>query len=97
MRRASNVDGNHGEIVAALRAVGCFVQSLAAVGEGCPDLLVIRAGRLWLLEVKDPRQKPSDRRLRQSQVEWHAKAGGVVHVVLTVDDAFRAIGVLPQT
>ena len=36
-----------------LRRVGCFVQSLASIGKGCPDLLVGKAGSWLVLEVKD--------------------------------------------
>ena len=56
-RRAARVDNTQSEIVSALRQVGCFVQSLAAVGRGVPDLLVCvhpmsRVSRLYLLECK---------------------------------------------
>jgi hypothetical protein len=40
LRRASKVDANQREVVAALRGAGASVQLLHAVGEGCPDLLV---------------------------------------------------------
>lgn len=96
MRRAAHTDGNQAEIVAALRAAGAFVQSLAAVGDGCPDLLVIRGQRVFLLEVKDPRQDPNKRALRPSQVVWHAKANGLVHVVLTIDEALQVIGAVTR-
>lgn len=49
------VDANQAKIVAALRAAGCSVQLLHAVGQGCPDLLVGVQGENWLLEVKAPR------------------------------------------
>lgn len=92
MRRAARVDGNHAEIARALEATGCYVQSLAAVGNGVPDLLVGRAGAMVLMEVKDGRRSPSDRRLTPDQVKWHAEwRGPPVVVVLSVDDALRAI------
>lgn len=40
MRRAPKIDRNQPEIVEALRKAGAFVQSLAGVADGCPDLLV---------------------------------------------------------
>ena len=40
MRRAARIDRNQPEIVKALRQVGAHVTSLAAVGDGVPDLLV---------------------------------------------------------
>ncbi len=52
MRRAAKIDRNHVEIVAALRGVGASVQDLAAVGKGCPDLLVGYRGQNYVIEVK---------------------------------------------
>jgi hypothetical protein len=94
MRRAAKVDGNHRLIATALRAVGATVQSLAALGDGVPDLLVGRGGQSWLLEVKDPAQAPSKRRLTPAQLEWRAAWRGVpVVVVETPEEALRASGV----
>lgn len=87
MRRAAKVDANQAEIVAALEAAGCSVQSLAPVGNGCPDLLVGCAGKNLLLEVKDPAQPPHKRRLNSHQKPWHAEWRGVAHLVETVDQA----------
>lgn len=39
-RRAARVDDNQTEIVRASRDVGVSAQSLAAIGKGCPDLLL---------------------------------------------------------
>ena len=49
MRRRPRVDANQAEIVAALRAAHCSVQSLASLGDGAPDLLVGHAGANVLL------------------------------------------------
>ena len=51
-RRASKVDATHAEIVQVFRCAGWPVLSLAAVGHGCPDLLVYGATALWLIEIK---------------------------------------------
>lgn len=53
MRKYGKVDNKQKEIVEALKQVGASVQSLASVGNGCPDLLVGWHGRNILLEVKD--------------------------------------------
>ena len=96
-RRAAKVDDNQAEIVAALRAVpGCTVTSLAAVGRGCPDLLVGFHGRNELIECKDGRKKPSARRLNAEQERWHLEWRGTAHVVETVDQALKVIGVEPR-
>ncbi len=75
------MDANQAAVVAALRAAGCSVQSLATVGAGCPDLLVGWRGVNHLLEVKDGGKVPSARKLTADQVAWHARWGGRVHVV----------------
>lgn len=97
MRRAHAVDANQAEIVATLRAVGVTVQILAAVGQGCPDLLVGRKGINVLLEVKDSRKPPSARRLTPDQQRWHNAWRGRVHVVTTVEQALAAVGIFQSS
>lgn len=91
MRRRARTDGNHGEIVEALRASGCSVQSLATVGAGVPDLLVGIAGRNLLLEIKDGSKSPSKRTLTPAEITWHGAWGGQVATVATVDEALALI------
>ncbi len=96
MRRAAQVDGNQAEVVAALRKVGCTVQSLATVGNGCPDLVVGLRGRNVLIEVKpgyayDKRQ----RQLNARESAWHQAWAGEVHTVLCPEDALRVMGFGP--
>ena len=91
--KAARVDANQPEIVEALRAVGCTVQHLHTVGKGCPDLLVGRAGRNFLLEIKDGNKPPSKRKLTADEKEWHQTWTGQVIVVNSVDEALEAVGV----
>jgi hypothetical protein len=93
MRRAARIDNNHVAIVDALVRVGAAVQSLATVGQGCPDLVVSRQGQTWLLEVKDGTKPPSHRTLTPDEREWHARWQAPVHVVLSVTDALCVVGV----
>ena len=94
MRRAAKVDANQPEIVAALRRVGADVFSLAAVGEGIPDLLVGFRGTTVLIEIKDGAKPPSARQLTPDQIKWHAAwRGGRCVVASSVTDALAAIGV----
>lgn len=91
-RRAAKVDANQDAIVTALRAAGASVQSLAAIGKGCPDLLVGMAaegGRLYLMEVKRGTAKPNE-----LQQRWHAEWKTDVHVVRSPDEALRVIGAI---
>ena len=87
-RLRARVDVNHPEIVAALRQVGASVQSLATIGQGCPDLLVSYAARHVLLEVKSPGGT-----LTPDEAAWIDRCGGPVYVVYTVEDALAAIGI----
>jgi hypothetical protein len=87
MRRAANLDSNHRDVVLALRAIGCCVQSLASVGMGVPDLLVGYHGINVLLEVKDGAKKPSERVLTRAESGWHSVWAGQVSVVETPEEA----------
>ena len=86
-RRAAKVDGNHAAVVDALRAAGCFVQSLAAVGGGCPDILAGKYGVWHLIEIKD-----AGGRLTPQQKSWHAAAlPQRTHIAYTVADALLIV------
>lgn len=96
MRRAAKVDDNQPDIVKALRSVGASVTSLAAVGDGVPDLLVGYRRETHLLEVKDGAKAKSAQRLTEAQVDWHATwTGRPAVIVRTVDEALAAIGIRP--
>ncbi|MFT5292443.1 MAG: hypothetical protein ACI82F_004531 [Planctomycetota bacterium] len=66
-RRAAKIDANQVELVDLLRFAGASVKSLAAVGDGCPDLLIGFEGVTYLIEVKDGNKVPSKRRLTPDQ------------------------------
>ncbi len=76
----------------ALRAAGASVESLAAVGGGIPDLLVGVRGATYLIEVKNPLQNASHKKLTPAQVEWHGLWRGQVAIVETPEEALRVIG-----
>lgn len=89
MRRYGRTDDNHTEIVAKFRRLGAFVQSLASMGRGVPDLLVGHAGTWHLIEVKDGSKPPSKRRLTEDEESWKKKAESAccrVEIVYNVDD-----------
>ena len=97
VRRAAKVDANQGEIVKALRAHGATVQSLAAVGHGCPDLLVGYQGVTYLMEIKDGSLPPSRKRLTPDEAAWHASWKGLAAVIESVDEALACIEKGPDT
>lgn len=71
MKKYGKTDANQGEVISALRAIGCTVQDLSPMGGGCPDLLVGIFGRNLLIEVKDGSKPPSARDLTPQQSIWH--------------------------
>ena len=87
-------DGITAQIAEALRRAMCSVTYLdpggIRAGSGAPDLLVGRAGKTYLLEVKMPKAKLND-----NQVRWHREWRGVpVEIVHSVEEALRAVGLL---
>jgi len=83
--QARKRDANENAIVVALQAAGAYVFRLS--GKGVPDLLVAYKGRWEPLEVKSPQGRTT---LAQQAV---MHAGITIHRVVTVEDAFRVIGV----
>lgn len=53
---ARRTDANHGDIIDVLRALGCAVLDLSALGKGCPDILVAGGpvDECTLVEIKNP-------------------------------------------
>jgi hypothetical protein len=92
MRLKARTDANQREIVEALRAIGCSVLVLSAIGKGCPDILVGYASKNYLLEIKDGVKKSSNRRLTPDEERFHWEWRGQVCVVENVDRAIDAIG-----
>lgn len=87
MRATGKKDGNQGEIVDALRAIGC---SVVVMHVPC-DLLVGFRGRNALLEVKNSNRPPSGRKLTPDQVIFQAEWRGQFTKVETVDEAIAAV------
>jgi hypothetical protein len=81
-RKAAKIDSNQPEIVEALRAMGCTVQSTASIGDGFPDLIVAIEGECFVLEVKVPGEQLNPRQRR-----WHNEWVGRAYVVWTIDQA----------
>jgi hypothetical protein len=95
MRRAAKKDTNHNLIANALRDVGYRVAETHQLGSGFPDLTIAGVNRttgqpcIWLIEVKDKTGK-----LTPDEQTFHAEWVGYVHIVRTIDEAYRLVGVL---
>ncbi len=94
MRYASNVDGNHSAIGKALRKV-TVVKDMRQHGGVGYDFLA-RHLKTWapvFIEVKDPSKIPSARKLTESEAWMSAVFTQNFALVLTEEDALRAVGV----
>ncbi len=87
MRFRAKIDVNQPEIVKALRQAGASVLSLSQMGKGCPDLLVGFQGKNFLMEIKDPNKKPSQRKLSEDEREFFDCWSGQVTVIETAGEA----------
>ena len=92
MRRAAKVDDNQTSVLWALRKSGCKVLIISVLGDGCPDLLVNRAGDIYMLELKDGDKPPSRRKLTPQQKEFHRD--WPVHTVTNKIEALEAVGLI---
>lgn len=87
MHRTHRTDGNHTEIMKALRRVSCHVTPLSSTVPGVPDILVSRAGKWFVLEIKS-----GNGELSPDQEGFINQARAPVQVVRSVDEALRAVG-----
>ena len=85
------MDDNQRAVIAALRQMGCSVQPLSMVGDGCPDIMVGYKGRNLLFEIKDGDKPPSCTKKTQKQEYWHRVWGGQVATVHSSDDAIMYV------
>ncbi len=92
MRRAAKIDDNQKAIVKALRSIpGCSVRSLAAVGQGMPDIIVGLRGVNYLFEIKDGAKIPSARKLTPLEQQFFDTWGGQCAVVKNIDEAVELL------
>lgn len=91
MRYALRIDANQTAIVSALEAAGATVEII-----GKPvDLLVGKAGRWMMMEVKDGQKVKSAQKLTAAQVKFFDKwAGYPLAVVDSAECALRMLRVL---
>ena len=86
-RQIHRVDSSQESIVAGLRKAGCSVLSLTRIGAGCPDLLVSRAGRNFLIEIKTDGGSLND-----AQLAWLREWNGQADVVRSLEGALAVVG-----
>lgn len=93
---AAKTDAAQKDIVAGLLAAGVSWQALHMVGEGCPDGIAGWQGVTTLLEIKSSdyeRRATRKNKTNEKQKAWAMRwRGGPVHVVVTLEEALRAVG-----
>lgn len=85
-------DANHAHIRDRLRELHCSVADTGDVGDGFPDLVVGYRKMNFLFEIKDPDQIPSKRKLTPDQEKFHGGWRGQIHVIETLEQAIKIIG-----
>lgn len=90
MRRRARTDANHADVRDALRVAGWTVIDTSRAGDGFPDLVALKHGRIEFVEVKDGSKPPSERRLTAAEAQLAKRflaAGVAVRIVTTIDEA----------
>ena len=85
---ARRADANQSEIVAALRALGCYVFDTHEVGRGFPDLFVAHGERSWLVEVKSSPHGELTRDELVFMLNCPVETHRIIH---SVDEAVRMV------
>jgi hypothetical protein len=89
MRRASRTDSNASELDQALTSMGWGIKKMDRVGEGFPDRVLCKHGRIVFAEYKNPERYGKKRKPNQSQQDihgWFKRFGVEVLVFETVSD-----------
>lgn len=91
MRRKAKVDANQKEIVEGLRKSGCSVAVTSDAHKGFPDIVVGCMGKNIMIEIKDGKKSPSERKLTNDQVEFRAAWSGQYDVACSLPQAKKII------
>ncbi len=92
MRKRAKADANQEQIVKDLRKLGCSVQPIHSVGNGCPDILVGWRGECFVFELKNG-DRPCDRVLTPDESKWHREWRGQVKVAGTTREIAEYLGI----
>ena len=82
------MDANHASIVQALRSCGWAVVDTSRLGQGFPDALAARGGRIELIEIKDGAKVPSAQKATEPErkvAALLAAAGVTVRYITSVE------------
>jgi hypothetical protein len=86
-----STDANHAEVVDALRKIGASVLDIHDLGHGAPDLIVGFRAQNLLLEIKDGRKPPSQKKLTDDEQKFFDAWRGPIYIVYSADDAIDVV------
>ena len=89
---AKRIDANQKQIVMNLRQLGFSVQILSSLGKGCPDLLIGRQKKNWLIELKDGAKFASQQKLTPDEIRWHCTWNGQAAICNSLDQILKITG-----
>lgn len=90
--RAKKIDANQAIIVKQLRKCGVSVAVTSMIGKGFPDLIIGRAGRNYLIELKDGSKSASRKQLTPDEQEFFDSWSGQVNKAESFDEIALIIG-----
>lgn len=90
--RAKKIDNNQNLIVKQLRRCGVSVAITSMLGKGFPDLIIGRAGRNYLIELKDGNKSASRKQLTPDEKEFFDTWNGQVNKAESFDEIALIIG-----
>jgi hypothetical protein len=97
VRLAARVDENHAAIVAGLRRIGASVLDIHQL-PNCFDILVGYRRRTFLVEIKNPLQPKSARKLTDGERAFmETWQGSEYHVIETLNEVIKIITENPKT
>jgi hypothetical protein len=90
--RRRKVDVNQPELVDQIRQIpGVTVRHTHMVGNGFVDIIVGFQKNNFLLEIKDPSQPPSKRKLTPDEQKFFKEWTGQAAIVHNLDDVLKII------
>jgi hypothetical protein len=98
MRKRGRTDANQTKVVEHLRRAGLSVAITSMVGNGFPDLVVAGRGKLpgWsrtiLVELKDPDQPTSKRKLTGAEIKFIDTWQGEYIKATTAEEILKLFG-----
>jgi len=85
-------DSNHAEIIKALRKIpNLSVFSTHEVGKGFPDIVIGYKGINYLIEIKDGKKSPSQRKLTDAELDFHLSWNGQIDTIKNLDELLQII------